>query len=59
MVGKGEFVFFEEVVPGGVVGVFDLVGRTGDLLKQVRGLVEVGVVETVGSGAEAGEAAKS
>ena len=59
LVGKTEVVFFEEVVPGGVVGVFDLVGRTGDLLKQVWGLVEVGVVETVGSGAEGGEAAKS
>ena len=59
LVGKGEVVFLQKKIPGRGVGVFDLMGRTGDLLKQVWGLVEVGILETVGSGAEGGEAAKS
>ena len=52
-------MFLQKKIPGRGVGVFDLMGRTGDLLKQVWGLVEVGILETVGSGAEGGEAAKS
>ena len=52
-------MFLQKKIPGRGVGVFDLVGRTGDLLKQVWGLVEVGILETVGPGAEGGEAAKS
>ena len=59
LVGKGEVVFLQKKIPGRGVGVFDLMGRTGDLLDEVRGLVEVGILETVGSGAEGGEAAKS
>ena len=59
LVGKGEVVFLQKKIPGRGVGVFDLMGRTGDLLNEVWGLVEVGILETVGSGAEGGEAAKS
>ena len=58
LLGKSEVVFLQKKIPGGVIGVLHLVGWAADLLDQMGGLVEVGILEAVGSGAEGGEAAE-